>query len=74
MVKMYRLVYKIEWDFIWCDIWIRCFCLTYPQIDFKEKYSVDNHLGILSKKTYPQYKRLIVYKVCNNLCTLGKFI
>ena len=71
---MYRLGYKIEKDFISYDIWIRCFCLTYPLRDFKIFHSVDNHLGILTGKTYPQYKRLRFYKVHDDLCTLRKQI
>lgn len=63
MVKMYRLVYKIEIDFIWHNIWIEWFCLTYPHRDCKIFYSVDNHLGILIGKTYPQYKRLDIYSI-----------
>lgn len=70
MVKMYRLVYKIEIDFIWPYNWIGCFCLNYPHRDFKICYSVDNHLGILSEKTYPQYKRLYIYNIQKDLCTL----
>lgn len=58
---MYKLVYKIEIDFIWHDNWIEWFCLTYPHRYFETSYSVDNHLGILSEKTYPQYKRLDNY-------------
>ena len=70
MVKMYRLAYKIEIDFIWHGIWIEWFCLAYPHRDFKIFYSVDNHLGILSKKTYPQYERLDIYNIQKDLCTL----
>lgn len=71
---MYRLGYKIERDFISYDIWIGCFSLSYPHREFKKKYSVDNHLGILTGETYPQYKRLRFYKVRDDLCTLGKYI
>lgn len=62
-VKVYRLGYKIEIDFICHDIWIRCFCLTYPHRDFKIFHSVDNHLGILTGKTYPQYKKFRINNV-----------
>ena len=71
---MYRLVYKIERDFICHDNWIKWFCLTYPHRYFKKKYSKDNHLGILTGKTYTQYKRLWFYKVRNDFCTIGKYI
>ena len=71
---MYRLVYKIKIDFIWHDIWIGCFCLAYPHRDFKIFYSVDNHLGILSEKTYPQQKRFDTYNILKDLCTSEKYI